>query len=601
MAMARGRGISTDLVNYSKSGRKYHLHVEIQPVRGANGELEHFIAVETDITARVETENQLRRAKTEADDASHAKSEFLASMSHEIRTPMNGVIGMTSLLMDTPLNGEQRDYVNTIRTSGEALLTIINDILDFSKIESGKMELEHSPFELSLCLEEALDLFAMQASAKRLELGYYIAPDVPVSLRGDATRLRQVIVNLVNNAVKFTPSGSVSVEVRRAVRPPESPGFDSGIVSAPERLALEIAVRDTGIGVAADRVDRLFKAFTQVDSSTTRKYGGTGLGLAISRRLCQLMGGDIRVQSTRGQGTEFIFTIQVEPAPPYSDSGLSATPDQMRGGWVLCVEDHPVTQARLRSLVETWGLECVVVPHAADALAIAAQRSRAPVLLVVDAGDVLDGPAPLDALSPIKCARLALFPFGQAAPLPPGDDQPFGTTTKPIRTVSFALSVVGLFQARVNGLPSNASGNNRPIGEEIPLEVLLAEDNAVNQKVALRFLERLGYRADAVANGLEAVTTLETRRYDLVLMDLQMPEMDGFEATRQIRRRLPAARQPKIVALTANAMQGDRELCVAAGMDDYISKPVKIQEIAGAIRRHFGAAADADPAHQLVN
>src|SRR6185295_4940334 len=220
-AMARGQGISTDVVNYSKSGRKYHLHLEIQPVRGSDGRVENFIAVETDITARVETEAQLRRAKIEADDASRAKSEFLASMSHEIRTPMNGVIGMTSLLMETTLNAEQRDYINTIRTSGEALLTIINDILDFSKIESGKMELERTPFELALCLEESLDLFALQASAKKLDLVYHIAPDVPAWIMGDVTRLRQVLVNLVNNAVKFTPGGSISLEVRRVIREPD--------------------------------------------------------------------------------------------------------------------------------------------------------------------------------------------------------------------------------------------------------------------------------------------------------------------------------------------------------------------------------------------
>ncbi|WP_414659991.1 response regulator [Horticoccus sp. 23ND18S-11] len=586
-AMARGVGISTDVVNYSKSGRKYHLHLEIQPVRTSGGDVEHFIAVETDVTARVETEDQLRRAKAEADDASRAKSEFLASMSHEIRTPMNGVIGMTSLLMDTTLSAEQTDYVNTIRTSGEALLTIINDILDFSKIESGKMELERSPFELSLCLEEALDLFALQASAKRLELGYLIAPDVPTWLIGDATRLRQVIVNLVNNAVKFTPSGSVSVEVRN--QPPLT-----GIEIQPraadadfETARLEFRVRDTGIGIPPERMARLFKAFSQVDSSTTRKYGGTGLGLAISQRLCQLMGGDIRVESDQTRGTEIIFTLATEIAPSRSDSGLSSTPDALRGGWVLCVEDHPVTQARLRALFATWSVECVVVADAPAAVALAAGRAKAPALLVFDAGDSPDEPAPLDTLTAIRCPRLALYPFGRTAPIPPSDGQPFASTSKPLRTISFILSVSGLFQSAAQGSLAASLTSDRPMGVEIPLEVLIAEDNAVNQKVALRLLERLGYRADAVANGLEAVTTLENRRYDLVLMDLQMPEMDGFEATRQIRQRLPATRQPKIVALTANAMQGDRDLCFAAGMDDYISKPVKIHEIADAIRRQF--------------
>jgi CheY-like chemotaxis protein len=257
----------------------------------------------------------------------------------------------------------------------------------------------------------------------------------------------------------------------------------------------------------------------------------------------------------------------------------------LRGGWVLCVEDHPVTQARIKVLVENWGVECVVVANAPAALQIAAKR-RPPALLVVDVGASIDEPSPLAALAPVKCPRMLLVPFGQTPPAIDADGQLCANTTKPVRTISFVLGVIGLFQSVARGT-NGSNPPERPIGEEIPLEVLLAEDNAVNQKVALRFLERLGYRADAVANGLEAVTTLQNRRYDLVLMDLQMPEMDGFEATRQIRRRLPQGRQPKIVALTANAMQGDRDLCFASGMDDYISKPVKMHEIAEAIRRHF--------------
>jgi PAS domain S-box-containing protein len=583
-ALARGQSISTDIVGYSKSGRKYHLQFEIQPVHGMSGKIENFIAVATDITSRVDTEQQLRRAKTEADNASRAKSEFLASMSHEIRTPMNGVIGMTSLLMETPLNDEQRDFVNTIRTSGDALLTIINDILDFSKIESGKMELERSPFELSLCLEEALDLFALQASAKKLELGYHMEADVPLWIVGDVTRLRQVVVNLINNAVKFTPSGSISVHVRRVVREAE---FDVNAASfADTQLTLEFTVRDTGIGIPPNRIGRLFRAFSQVDSSTTRKYGGTGLGLAISQRLCALMGGAICVESQPGQGTAFTFTIRTETAPGVSDSGFSTTPRALRDGLVLCVEDNPTTQARLRGIFSTWEVECVIVPTPSAALAALSTLSRPPSLLVVDAGE-FGGPSPLALLTSIRCPRFLLHPFGQTSPGPWSDGLPFASTTKPLRTSSVVLGIIGLFQSVDLGSDSRPPMVERPVAEEIPLEVLLAEDNTVNQKVALRFLERLGYRADAVANGLEAVTTLERRRYDLVLMDLQMPEMDGFEATRQIRARLAANRQPKIIALTANAMHGDRELCLSAGMDDYITKPMKMHEIAAAIRRHF--------------
>ncbi len=581
-AMADGIGLSTDVVNYSKSGRKYHLRLEIQPIRNETGQLQNFIAIETDITARVETEQTLRRAKIEADDASRAKSEFLASMSHEIRTPMNGVIGMTSLLMETQLNPEQRDFVNTIRTSGEALLTIINDILDFSKIESGKLELEHMPFELAVCLEEALDLFALQASAKKLEIVYHIDPGVPPWIMGDVTRLRQVIVNLVNNAVKFTPSGSISIEIRRLASPTPLSG-------APGRFLLEFSVCDSGIGIPRDRLDRLFKAFSQVDSSTTRKYGGTGLGLAISQRLSNLMGGSIRVESALGQGSSFIFTIATEAAAlrgdPITPPGLAHLQDAV----VLCVEDHPVTQRRLRALLEPLGANCFFAPTAAAATELVRTLPEPPRLVVIDGDETDGGPSPLDTLLPIKAPRLLMLPFGQTAPAAPADHLPFTSIFKPFKTAAFLHTLGFLFNpAHAAAVSAHAAGGfARKLAEELPLDVLLAEDNAVNQKVALRFLERLGYRADAVSNGLEAVHTLEAREYHLVLMDLQMPEMDGLEASRQIRARLPRERQPKIIALTANAMQGDRERCLAAGMDDYISKPVKLHEIEAAIRRLF--------------
>ncbi len=589
-AIARGQGISTDVVNYAKSGRRYDLHVEIQPVRNHAGEVENFITVGTDITSRVGTEQQLRRAKAEADEASRAKSEFLASMSHEIRTPMNGVIGMTSLLLDTPLNAEQRDFVNTVRTSGDALLTIINDILDFSKIESGKMDLERAPFELAVCLEEALDLFALTAASKKIELVYLIAPEVPPWIVGDVTRLRQVVVNLVNNAVKFTPGGSIAVEVRRASAGTAHPGFTRSATPFPTDTLLEFTVRDTGIGIPPDRLDRLFRAFSQVDSSTTRKYGGTGLGLAICHRLCELMGGHIRVESRPGHGSSFIFTISTRAATEGSPLTPPVVPTALRGGIALCIEDHPVTAARLHCLFQQWGLGCVVVADAAAALATVGRLPRPPVILIVDAaGD--GGLSAWAAVESIQCPRIALHAFGGAAPAAPAEGPPSAATTKPIRTAAFAQCVSRLLSPAAPGAEPGEPPADAQLGVEYPLEILLAEDNPVNQKVALRFLERIGYRADAVANGLEAVNTLEHRFYDLVLMDLQMPEMDGFEATRQIRARLPASRQPRIVALTANAMQGDREQCIAAGMDDYISKPVKLHELADSIRRLFSSRA----------
>ena len=582
-AMARGLGISTDVVNYSKSGRKYHIHLEIQPIKNASGSIETFIAILTDITARVESETALRRAKSEADSASRAKSEFLASMSHEIRTPMNGVIGMTSLLMETSLTHEQRDYVNTVRTSGEALLTIINDILDFSKIESGKMELERMPFELSICIEEALDLFALQASAKKIEIGYHLAPTVPAWIIGDVTRLRQVLVNLFNNAVKFTPSGSIFIEVRR-IGPEPLDLIDM------DTFRLEFAVRDTGIGIPPDRLDRLFKAFSQVDSSTTRKFGGTGLGLVICQRLSQLMGGDIRVESTPGSGSAFIFTITTETAAltPEAKPSLPPLPARLLGSPVLIVEAHPLAQAHLRSCFEQWGATCLIAPDAAAAAGLLASLTTPPALLLATGGET-GALTASDPLATLVCPRLVMFPFGQTAPTPPpGFPAPFAALPKPIKHTALYHAVLALFDIGGNTASPFAKIAERPLAEEFPLRVLLAEDNPVNQKVATRFLERLGYRVDTVVNGVEAVAALEQRNYDLILMDLQMPEMDGLEASRRIRR-LTLETQPKIIALTANAMQGDRELCLAAGMDDYVSKPVKIHEIAAAIRRQFGA------------
>jgi PAS domain S-box-containing protein len=584
-ALAHGQGLSTDLVQYAKSGRKYHLAFEIQPVRNQAGEVENFIAVASDITARVETEQALRRAKLEADTASRAKSEFLASMSHEIRTPMNGVIGMTSLLLETNLSVEQREYVNTIRSSGEALLTIINDILDFSKIESGKLELERLPFELSVCLEETLDLFAPQAAEKRIELVYGVDRSVPPLVLGDITRLRQVLVNLVNNAVKFTPGGSIAVEVRKAPGDPAEHGVPPG------HLLLEFTVRDTGIGIPADSVDRLFKAFSQVDSSTTRKYGGTGLGLAICQRLCALMGGDIRVESTEGQGSSFIFTMQTEPAAIPLENSLPPLPGLLQHGTVLVVEEHPVAQRRLQELFAAWGASSLVASDAAHAGELASGLAAPPVLLVVDFDPAEPG-ASFDALAAIKAPRLVMLPFGQNPPEIPRDGPLYNFIAKPIKNSLFYHAVSTLLASVAKaGTPLPSEPVHR-LSDEIPLDVLLVEDNPVNQKVALRFLDRLGYRADAAGNGLEAVNTLESRHYHLVLMDLQMPEMDGLEASRQIRRRLPPERQPKIIALTANALHGDRELCIAAGMDDYISKPVKLHEIEEAIRRQFGPPPD---------
>ena len=581
-AIARIETITTDVLHHTRSGRHYYVHLEVQPLLNNLGQVENFIIIETDVTSRVEVEQQLRRAKSEADSASRAKSEFLASMSHEIRTPMNGVIGMTSLLLDTPLSAEQRDYVGTIRTSGDALLSIINEILDFSKIESGKMELESRPFELVQCVEEALDIFALTAADKNIELACAIDPAVPRWIVGDITRLRQVLVNLLNNAVKFTPKGFITVEIR----PSLAPGGND------QRLLLDFFVTDTGIGIPPDRIGALFKPFSQVDSSTTRKYGGTGLGLAICDRLCQLMGGAIDVSSRLGEGSRFRFSIQTEAAP---DPSGNAAPVQLGGAVVLAVDDHPVNRMALGDTLKGAGLFPRLAVDFDDAVAQA--RDGRIQLLIVD-HDLAGRPGrDLIPLLRTHQPRLPVILLTGAAEgaREAADDAPnvirLPKPIKPSILLEFVARALKTGPAVETIDTPTAQAAEVTLSERIPLDILLVEDNLVNTKVALRFLQRLGYAADSVPNGLEAVRSCTQHQYDLVFMDIQMPEMDGLTATREIRSRVAPELQPKIVALTANAVTGDRERCLASGMDDYLSKPVKIEALEKTILKYFGTPA----------